>query len=248
MSAGRASRPRRCRGGAAMSESSHRHAARRRDRPGDHGPRPGGAGEAGGVLRVRGARVRRSLDRRARHRAHRRDARRVPQCRRGAAGGCGGTEVGQHRSERAAPRAGAARAAQGVGAVREPAPGQAAARAVRRLAAEARADRGDRPARRARADGRDLLRREDTHGRGGQRRVRVHDRGDRADRPRRVQSRTGEGLERGQGQRVGDIAAVAGGRDRVCTRASFRTSSSSTCSWTTPRCSWWRRRDISTRS
>src|ERR1700678_1124946 len=50
----------------------------------------------------------------------------------------------------------AARPAQRTRAVREPSSGQTAAGALRRLAAPARDHRGNRPARRARADRRDL--------------------------------------------------------------------------------------------
>ena len=114
-------------------------------------------------VRVRGAPVRRRLDRRPRHGAHRRGARRLPRRRRRAAGRRRRPEVGHHRPRQAAPRAGPARPAQGARPVRQPAPGQAAAGAVRRLAAAARAHRGHRPAGRARAHRRHLLRREDPH-------------------------------------------------------------------------------------
>ena len=143
-------------------------------------------------VRVRGAPLRRGVDRRPRRGPHRRGARRLPERRRGAAGGRRRTQVGHDRSAAAPAGAGPARAAQGTRAVREPAPGQAAARSLRRLAAAARADRGHRPAGRARAHRRHLLRREDAHGDLGLGRVLLHHRGDRAHRPHRVQAARAE--------------------------------------------------------
>ena len=90
--------------------------------------------------------------------AARRDARGLPGVRRRAARRGRRPEVGLHRPRPAAPRAGPARHPQGPGAVRQPAPGQAADRAAGRQPAQARGDRGHRPARRARADRRHLLR------------------------------------------------------------------------------------------
>ena len=71
--------------------------------------------EAARRLRVRGAPVRRRLDRRPRRRAHRRGPRRLPARRRGAAGGRRRAEVGHDRPGQAATGAGAARSAQGLG-------------------------------------------------------------------------------------------------------------------------------------
>ena len=200
----------------------------------------------GAELRLRGAPLRRRVDRRPRHRADRRDARRLPRGRRGAARGRRRPEVGHDRPGQAASRAGPARAAQGARPVRQPASGAAAAGAVRREPAEARGDRGNRPAGRARADRRDLLRREDAHGGLRLRRVRVHARGDRAHRAGRVRRRALARDERRQGQRARDQPPVARGRPRRSTDASSPTSSSSTCSSTTPRCGWSRRRATST--
>ena len=67
--------------------------------------------------------------------------------------------------------------------------------------------------------------------------VRVHARGDRADRAGRVRRRAVARDERRQGERARDQPAVARGRARASTAPSSRTSSSSTCSSTTPRCS-----------
>ena len=91
-----------------------RRPARRRDRPGDHRPRGRDPPAARSGRHDRGAPVRRRLDRRARHGAHRRGrsppARRpTPCCWRRRR-----PEVGHDRSRRAAPRAGAARPAQGA--------------------------------------------------------------------------------------------------------------------------------------
>ena len=70
----------------------------------------------------------RLLDRRPRHRAHRRGARRLPRRRRGPARRRRRAEMGHDRPRRAAPRAGPARPAQGHGPLRQPAPGAARAR------------------------------------------------------------------------------------------------------------------------
>ena len=74
----------------------------------------------------------------------------------------------------------------------------------------------------------------------------LHDRGDRADRADGLPRRAPAGHERRQGERARDLAAVARGRQRNCTRASSPRSSSSTCSSTTPRCSSSPRRATST--
>ena len=81
--------------------------------------------------------IRRRRDRRARRPAARADARRVPGRRRRAARRGRRPEVGRAEREGAA-RSGPARAAQGAGPVREPAAGDAASGAPRRLAAQAR--------------------------------------------------------------------------------------------------------------
>ena len=64
--------------------------------------------------------------------AHRRGARRLPRRRRRPARRGRRAELGHHRPRRAAPRAGAARAAQGPRPVRQPAPGEADRGAARR--------------------------------------------------------------------------------------------------------------------
>ncbi len=147
---------------------------------------------------------------------------------------------------RAAPRAGPVGAAQGARAVRQPAPGQAAAGAVRRLAAAPRARAGHGPAGRQGADRRDLLRREDP-----QRRRRLG-----SSAPTRARRSNGSRAPR-SGPRAAASAAstrpmswrprACGARSSAsCTRASSRTSSSSTCSSTTPPCSSSPRRATST--
>ena len=123
-------------------------------------------------------------------------------------------EVGHHRPGAAAPRAGPARPAQGARPVRQPAPGPAAARALRRQPAQARADRGHRPARRARAHRRDLLRRARaaTDGRASDI-VRLHRRRRSSGSPAsRFQAAALARDERRQGQRARDVPAVARGR------------------------------------
>ena len=86
----------------------------------------------GTAVRLRGAPVRRRLDRCPRHRPHRRDAGRLPGGRRGAAGRRRRAQVGHDRPVQAPARAGSARIAQGARAVRQPAAGAATAGAVRR--------------------------------------------------------------------------------------------------------------------
>ena len=110
-------------------------------------------------VRVRRAPDGRLLDRRPRHRPHRRGARRLPRRRRGPARRRRRPQVGHHRPRRAAPRAGPARPAQGDGPLRQPAPGPAQPGPGRRQPAARGADRRHRPAGRPRADRRHLLRR-----------------------------------------------------------------------------------------
>ena len=159
----------------------------------------------------------------ARDGAHRRRAGGLPRLGRRPALRGRRPEVGHDRSRRAPAGAGAARPAQGPGAVRQPPPGQAAAGAARRQPAEARADRGDRPAGRPRADRRHLLRRLRPRRRPRSRRLRLHGRGDRADRPRRLRrrpaARRGAGDLGGQGERARDLAALA--RDRQPVSADY---------------------------
>ena len=192
--------------------------------------------------------VRGRLDRRPRHRAHRRGARGLQGRRRRAAGRRRGAEVGHHRPLQVPARAGPAGPAQGPRSVRQPAPGQADRGALRRLPAARGAHPRDRHAAGPRAHRGHLLRRQDAHRDHRQRRVRLLDRGDRADREDGLRGRPGEGHERGQGQRARDLTAVAGGRQRPARTRVSATSRSSTCWSTTPRCSSSRRRVTSTRS
>ena len=147
--------------------------------------------------------------------------------------------MGHDRSRRAAPRAGAARPAQGPRPVREPAPGPPARR------------RSTTPARCAREiiEGTDLLVvRELTGGIyfGEKTRTRRQRRATSA--PTRVAeieriARTAfgaaraQGHERRQGQRAGDQPRCGARSSRACTARSSRRRRSSTCSSTTPRCS-----------
>ena len=92
-----------------------------------------------------------------------------------------------------------------------------------------------------------LLRREDPHGDHRLRPLRLLDRGDRADRAHRVSGgrrpggrRRGkgpEGLQRRQGERAGDLAAVARGRHPAARARVRGRGARAPCSSTTPRCS-----------
>ena len=148
--------------------------------------------------------------------AHRRGARRLPRRRRGAARRGRRPEVGQHRPGRAAARAGPAGPAQGARPVREhparpPEPG-----AARRQPAEARAHRGHRPDRRARAHRRDLLRRPRPGRRHRPRHLRLQRRRDRAHRARGIPDGAAQGHERRQGEHPRDLAPLA--QDRSAPR------------------------------
>ena len=221
-------------------------AARRRHRPRDHRAGGRGAARRRRRLRVRGAAVRRGVDRRPRHRAHRRDARGLPGRRRGAARRRRRAQVGHHRPGQAPPEQGLLGLRKGLGLF-------ANLRPVRPMPALYDAS----PLKRELIEGTDLLVvRELTGGiyfgektrtddsRLG--RVRLHARGDRAHRAGRVRRRPLARDQRRQGQRARDQPAVARGRPRGARRASSRTSSSSTCSSTTRRCSWSPRRATST--
>src|SRR6185312_15381949 len=163
-------------------------------------------------LRLRGARVRRLLDRRARDGAHRRGRGGLQGLRRRPARRRRRPQVGHDRPVQAAPRAGPARPAQGARALREPAPGAPAARPLRREPAQARGDRRHRPARDARADRRALLRQTRSRRRHGVRHLHLQRRRDRADRARRLPGgQTARHLRR-QGERAGVEPPVARGR------------------------------------
>ena len=108
-------------------------------------------------------------------------------------------------------------------------------RALRRLAAQARADRGRRHADRARAHRRPLLRRARHRERPRVRHDGLHGRGDRADRPRRLPGRQVARDERRQGQRARHLAGCGARSSPASTPRSSRTSSSSTSSSTRPR-------------
>ena len=170
---------------------------------------------------LRGAPVRRRRDRRHRHRADRRDARRrarapTPSCSPRSA-----ARSGTRPTRTAAPRAGPARPAPGPRPVRQPAPGPPAAGALRRQPAQARGDRAHRPARRARAHRRHLLRREGPRRRPRARRLRLH----RATRssgspasPSRPRARASPASTRPTCSRPRGCGARS---SRACTRAEF---------------------------
>ena len=194
-----------------------------------------------GDFDLRRAHHRRRLDRRARHRPHRRGAGRLRRRRRRAACRRRRAEVGRRggrRRFRTAPGAGAPRPAQGARPVRQPAARPAVPGPAGRQPAQAGADRGHRPPGGARADGRHLLRR-----RPGATATRAHDdcaySVEEIERIARVAFRSArtQGHERGQGQRARDLTAVARDRDARACRGVRRASHSTTCSWTTPRCS-----------
>ena len=164
-------------------------------------------------LDVRGAPHRRRGDRRHRHRAPGRDARRRRDLRRRAARRGRRPEVGHHRPGQAAPRAGAARPAPGPRPVRQPAARPPAPRALRREPAQARDHRAHRPARRARAHRRHLLRRKartDGHAPPTSAPTPTEE----IERIARTALRGGAlaGHQRRQGQRARDQPAVAGDR------------------------------------
>ena len=185
--------------------------------------------------------VRRREHRRPRHRAHRRRAGRLPRGRRRAAGRRRRPEVGHHRSRRAAARAGAARPAQGARPVRQPAAGAPDRGALRRQPAAAGDHRGHRPAGRARAHRRHLLRREGPRGRPRPRRLRVQRARDRADRPHRASAPPARASPASTRPTCSRPRGCGARSSRACTRRSSPTSSSSTCWSTTPRCSSWPR-------
>ena len=155
-------------------------------------------------------------------------------------------EVGHQRDRRRARRGRAVPPARRPRPVREPAPGQAAEGALRRLAAQARADRGRGHADRPRAHRRPLLRRARHQGRPRVRHDGLHGRR-RSSGSSRVGVRGREVArdERRQGQRARHVAGCGARSPPASTPRSSRTSSSSTCWSTRPRCAWWPRRGTS---
>jgi hypothetical protein len=192
-------------------------------------------------LRVRGAPVRRRLDRRARRRAHRRGARGLPARRRGAAGGRRRAEVGHDRSEQKP------RPEQGLLGLRKGLGLYANLRPVKPLPAlydasplRASGSRGPTCWSCASSPAASTSARRPAPPLGLDVCAYTTEEIERIARVAfTAAERRGapEGDERRQGQRARDLAAVARGRERTCTRASSRASSSSTCSSTTPRCS-----------
>ena len=141
---------------------ANRHPARRRHRPRDHCAAALELLDRRRRLRVRRAPDRRRVDRCPRHRPHRRGARRLPRLRRRAAGRRRGPEVGRRvAADPAAPRPeqGLLGLRKGLGLFANLRPVRPEPGAARRQPAQARPDRGHRPARGARADRRHLLRR-----------------------------------------------------------------------------------------
>ena len=135
---------------------------------------------------------------------------------------------------------------KGLGLYANLRPGAPDRGALRRQPAAPRDHRAHRPAGRARADRRHLLRRQGPRGRPRPRRLRVQRSRDRADRPHRLPRRALARDQRRQGQRARDLAGCGARSSRASTPRSSRTSSSSTCWSTTPRCSWSRPRGTST--
>ena len=218
---------------------------RRRDRP-----RSDGRGEEAhrlderprhGHVRDRGRAVRRLRVRRAWRRDHRRDG------REGEGRGCGDlrfgrrAEVGQG-AVRASPGSGAAAAAQGPAALRQPAPRRDLSGARGCLVAQARAGRGARHHDPARADRRRVFRRaEDDHGSRQRPEARhryadlrhLRDRAHRARGVRAGAQAAQQGHLDGEAQRHEDGRAVERGR-HADARARVQGRAARACAWPTP--------------
>ena len=136
-----------------------------------------------------------------------------------------------------APRArSVAAVAEGAEPLRERPPREDAQGARRLVPPQGRSE--DRLRRRARADRRVVLRREEPHRQRGDGHLRVLALRDRANLAGRLRGRAHsrqEAPERGQGERAGDLAALAGDGERP-RAGSTRTSRCLTCWWTTARC------------
>ena len=122
--------------------------------------------------------------------------------------------------------------------------------ALRREPAQARAHRGHRPARRTRADRRDLLRQEDAHGAQRERPLRVLRRRGRPHRARRLRRRA---LRRKHVTSVDKANVLETSRQwrevvHIVHKARYNDIALTTCSSTTRRCSWSRGRPTSTSS
>ena len=222
-----------------------RHAARRRDRPGDHGRRACACWRRSATSRSTSGW---SAARRSTSTARALTDEVLDACRASDAvllAAVGGPKWDYDRPGRAAARAGPARRC-----ARSSGCSPTCARSGR---VPALLDAS--PLRRERIEGTDLLVvRELTggiyfgdrapRGRHRARHLRLQRGGDRADRRGRVQVRAPQGHERRQGEHPRDVAAVARGGGAGGGRATTR--SSSTCSWTTPRCSSSRARPTST--
>jgi hypothetical protein len=143
-------------------DDEDRDAARRRDRAGGDGRRPRGAGEPSARVdsRSTASAARRSTRRR---RADRRDARRVPRGRRRAAGSGRRSEVGHDRPRQGRGPSRACSACARASACSRTCGPCARSRPCTTPARCGARDRRHRPAGRARADRRDLLRRQDAH-------------------------------------------------------------------------------------
>ena len=198
------------------------------------------------TLRPRRGPGRRRRDRSARHADRRRD--RCPRQggRRGAVRRGGRAEMGR-AGLRPPPGTGHPDAAPRAGAVRQSAPGGGDRRAGRRQHAQARGGAGPRPHDRAREHRRHLFRRAARHRDAARRQQArgehrgLYHRGNRArgaGRLRAGEAPAGAGVQRREGQRDGERAAVAADRDQRWAPRNFPRCSFRTCTPTTAPCSW----------
>ena len=168
--------------------------------------------------------VRRRVDRRARHRADRRGARRLPAApTRCCSAAVGGPKWDTTDPRKPRPEQGLLGLRKGLGLYANLRPVRPLPALLRRQPAARELHRGHRPARRARAHRRHLLRREDAHRR-PRLRPRASTRVAEIERIARVglRRRARAGHERRQGQRARDLAAVARGRHARRTPRSSR--------------------------